>query len=300
MVTGGREAVNGHPGPLALAPGKGDRDPNATLARGVRYARSGELSIAYQVVGSGAIDLVEVSGFLNHLEIVAEEPGLVRFITALARFSRVILFDRRGVGLSDRLPADVIPTLAERIDDIRAVMDAVGSRQAVILGVADGGPVAAKFAAAYPERTRALVLDATTACGRRRPGYPWGAAAEVVDVWAAAVERYWGTGVMARAFRGASEDVRQTFARMERRACPPRAAAAPTRAALEADVRDVLPTISAPTLVVHHRDHPVFPVAGARYLAAHVPGARYREHTFPFSPVDEICARKGLAEAVEE
>src|SRR5262245_6278562 len=169
MVTGGREAVNDHPGPLAMAPGKVDRDPNVTLAGEVRYARSGELSIAYQVVGSGAIDLVEVSGFLNHLEIVAEEPGLVRFVTALARFSRVILFDRRGVGLSDRLPADVIPTLAERIDDVRAVMDAVGSRQAVILGIADGGPVAAGFAATYPERTRALVLSGTTASGQQRP-----------------------------------------------------------------------------------------------------------------------------------
>ena len=300
MVTGGGEAVNDHLGPLAMAPGKVDRDANVTLAGEVRYTRSGELSIAYQVVGSGAIDLVEVSGFLNHLEIVAEEPGLVRFVTALARFSRVILFDRRGVGLSDRLAPDVIPTLADRIDDVRAVMDAVGSRRAVILGVSDGGPVAAQFAAAYPERTHALVLDATTACGRRRPGYPWGAPAEMVDVWAAAIERHWGTGVMARAFRDAPEDVRQTFARMERRACTPRAAAALMRAALEADVRDVLPTIRAPTLVVHHRDHPVFPIAGARYLAARIPGARYREHVFPFSPLDEICARKGLAEAVEE
>src|SRR5262249_62087289 len=122
---------------------------------------------------------------------------------------------RAGGGLSGRLPADVIPTLAQRIDDVRAVMDAVGSRQAVILGIADGGPVAAKFAAAYPERTRALVLDATTACGRRRPRYPWGAAAEVVDVWAAAGDRYWGTGVLGPAFRGGSADVRHTFARRE-------------------------------------------------------------------------------------
>jgi class 3 adenylate cyclase/esterase/lipase len=277
-----------------------DRDPVVTLRGEVRYARSGELSIAYQVVGRAALDLIEVSGFLNHLETTAEEPGLVRFVDALARFSRVLLFDKRGVGLSDRLPTDVVPTLAERIDDVRAVMDAVGSHQAVILGIADGGPVAVKFAATYPERTRALILDATTACGRQRPGYPWGPTAKMVEAWAEVVERDWGTGVMAQAFPDTAEEVRQAFARMERRACTPRAAAALMRAALETDVRDVLPAIRVPTLVVHHRDHPVFPVAGARYLANTIPGARYREHGFPFSPLDEICARRGLAEAVEE
>jgi class 3 adenylate cyclase len=287
-------------GALAMAARNADRCLAVTLRGEVRYARSGELSIAYQVVGSAALDLVEVSGFLNHLEITAEEPGLVRFVDALARFSRVLLFDKRGVGLSDRLPADVVPTLDERIDDVRAVMDAVGSREAVILGIADGGPVAARFAAAYPERTRALILDATTACGRQRPGYPWGPTAEMVEAWAGIIERAWGTGVMAEAFPDTAPEVRQAFARMERRACTPRAAAALMRAALETDVRDVLPVIRAPTLIVHHRDHPVFPVAGARYLADSIPGARYHEHSFPFSPLDEICSRKGLADAVEE
>jgi class 3 adenylate cyclase len=285
---------------LATAPDNGDRDPAVTLPGEVRYARSGGLSIAYQVVGSGPIDLVEVSGFLNHLETTAEEPGLVRFVVGLARFSRVLLFDKRGVGLSDRLPADTVPTLAERIDDVRAVMDAVGSRQAVVLGIADGGPVAAGFAATYPGRTRALVLSGTTPCGRRRPGYDWGPTVETGEAWAGVVERDWGTGVMARAFPDAGAEVREVFARMERRACTPRAAAALVRAALETDVRDLLPTIRVPTLVVHHPDHPVFPVTGARHLAERIPGARYHEHAFPFSALAEICARKGLAEVVEE
>jgi class 3 adenylate cyclase/pimeloyl-ACP methyl ester carboxylesterase len=277
-----------------------DRNSAVTLPGEVHYAHSGDLSIAYQVVGGGPIDLIEVSGFLNHLETTAEEPGLVRFVVALTRFSRVLLFDKRGVGLSDRLPADVVPTLAERVDDVRAVMEAVGSREAVILGIADGGPVAVGFAATYPDRTRALVLSATTPCGRQRPGYPWGPTVEMAEAWADVVERDWGTGVMARAFRDGGEEVREAFARMERRACTPRAAASLVRAALETDVRDLLPAIRAPTLVVHHHDHPVFAVAGARYLADHIPGARYQEYAFPFSPLGEVCGRRGLAEAVEE
>jgi len=276
-----------------------DRRPAVTLPGEVRYARSGECSVAYRVVGSAPLDLVEVPGFLNHLETTAEEPGLIRFVEGLARFSRVLLFDKRGVGLSDRLPADVVPTLAERIDDVRAVMDAVGSSEAVVLGIGDGGPVAAGFAATYPERTRALVLSGTTPCGQQRTGYPWGPTAEIAESWVQVLSERWGTGVMARAFAGGDE-VRQAFARMERRACTPRAAAALVRAALETDVRHMLSLIRAPTLVVHHADHPVFPVAGARYLAEHIPGARYREHSFAFSPLAELCARKGLAEVIEE
>src|SRR5262245_45464090 len=211
-----------------------------------------------------------------------------------------MLFDKRGVGLSDRLPADAVPTLAERVGDVLAVMDAVGSHEAVILGIADGGPVAVAFAATHPERTRGLVLSGTTACGRRRDGYPWGPTAEITQGWGTVVERHWGTGVMAGAFTDSADDVRQAFARMERRACTPRAAAALVRAAVETDVREVLETIRTPTLVIHHPDHPVFPVEGGRYLAEHIPGARYREHAFPFSPLAELCARKGLAEAIEE
>src|SRR5262245_30016511 len=221
---------------LALAAENVDRRPAVTLPGEVRYAKSGKCSVAYRVVGSAPLDLVEVSGFLNHLETTAEEPGLIRFVEGLARFSRVLLFDKRGVGLSDRLPADVVPTLAERIDDVRAVMDAVGSSQAVILGIGDGGPVAAGFAATYPERTRALVLSGTTACGQQRAGYPWGPTAETAESWVQVLSERWGTGVMAGAFQGGDE-VRQAFARMERRACTPRAAAALVRAALETDVR---------------------------------------------------------------
>jgi pimeloyl-ACP methyl ester carboxylesterase len=134
----------------------------------VRYVRNGELSIAYQVVGDAAVDLVVVPGILNHMETVWEEPPLVRFIEALTRFSRVILLDRRGTGLSDRLPPEVVPTLDAQADDVRAVMDAAGSERAVILGGADGAQVAIGFAAAHSGRTRALALFSATPAALRR------------------------------------------------------------------------------------------------------------------------------------
>jgi len=140
----------------------------------IRYVRNGELSIAYQVVGDAAIDLVVVPGILDHIETVWETPPLVRFIEALTRFSRVILLDRRGSGLSDRLPPETVLTLDAQAADVRAVMDAARSERAVILGGADGGRVAMVFAAAHPERTRALVVFSTTACSRRRDSHPWG------------------------------------------------------------------------------------------------------------------------------
>jgi class 3 adenylate cyclase len=266
----------------------------------VRYAPSGDFAIAYQVVGGADADLVVVPGMLDHLETWWEEAGLRRLLDDLARFVRVVLLDRRGTGLSDRLPADVVPTLAERADDVRAVMDAAGSAAATILGVADGGAVAITFATRHPVRTRALVLESTFASGRRRADYPWGPDGDTLERWFAVLEREWGTGAMAVPFRDPSPEVRHAFARMERRACTPRAAAALARAATEIDVRDLLPAVRAPTLVVHHRDHPFHPVEGARQLAAAIPGARYVERTFPFSALEEVAARRGLAEAIEE
>jgi class 3 adenylate cyclase len=179
-------------------------------------------------------------------------------------------------------------------------MDAAGSGAATILGIADGGPVAITFAVRHPVRTRALVLESAFPSGRARPDYPWGPSADALERWFAVVERDWGTGVMARPFRDPRPEVRHAFARMERRACTPRAAAALTRAATEIDVRDLLPAVRAPTLVVHHRDHPFHPVEGARLLAAGIPGARYVENTFAFSALDEVAARRGLVEAIEE
>jgi class 3 adenylate cyclase/pimeloyl-ACP methyl ester carboxylesterase len=266
----------------------------------IRYVRNSELSIAYQVVGDAAADLVIVPGILDHMETVWEEPPLVRFIEALTRFSRVILLDRRGCGLSDRLPLDAVPTLDAQADDVRAVMDAAGSERAVILGGADGAQVAIVFAAAHPGRTRALALFSATPAALRREGCPWGIPEEHVDPLAEEVERRWGTGAMAWLLGDDSDQARDAFGRMERRACTPRAAVALMRAAVEGDVRDLLPRISVPTVVVHHPDHPLAAVEGARYLAAQIPGARYLEHDVPFSALEEVISRRGMVQVVEE
>ena len=258
----------------------------------VRYVRNRGVSLAYQVVGEGPIDVVEVAGMFTHLEAKWEEPGLVRSIADIARFARVILFDCRGVGLSDRLTSDVAPTLEESVDDMRAIMDATQSRNPVLLGVGDGCITATAFAAAHPERSRALVLYHPT------PLVPLAqvAAADFEETFAR-VEREWGTGVMA-ALMGA-EEIRSYVARVERRACTPNAAAVMMRARFATDLGAVLPTLRVPTLIMHYRDHPGLPVEGARYAAATIPGARYVEVP-GYSADGQLRERRGLAAAIEE
>ncbi len=266
----------------------------------VQYAQSVDLHIAYQVVGEGPIDIVEVPGMLNHLEVMWETPGLVRFIGRLARLGRVILFDKRGMGLSDRLAHDATPTIEERADDVRAVMDAAGSAKAVLIGVADGGVIALQYTAMYPERVQALVLHATGPCGSRRPDFPYGLDPALTGRLLDRVERDWGTGIMGRLYGDRSQAARDYFARVERRACPPRAAAALMRMGFDVDLRPLLVSIRVPTVIVHHRDHPAWPVEGARYLAEHIAGARLIVEEAPFSLLGEFCERRRVSEAVEE
>lgn len=164
------------------------------MAPRTRYARSGDLSIAYQVVGDGPVDLVQGPGFVSHLEYAWEEPGYARYLRRLAAFSRLILFDKRGTGLSDR--ADGIASLADRMDDVRAVMDAAGSERAVIYGVSESAPLATLFAATYPDRTAALILYGAYASETRAPDYPWPQTAEEytaeVDERALTIHEDWG------------------------------------------------------------------------------------------------------------
>jgi len=256
----------------------------------VRYVRNGGASLAYQVVGNGPIDLVEASGMFSHLEAKWEEPGLTRFIADLARFARVILFDRRGIGLSDRVTGDVAPTLDELVSDVAAVMDAVGSSKAVLLGVGDGGMIATAFAGAHPERTRAVVLYNSL------PLFPFEDMVDAEEILAA-IERGWGTGAMAT--RMGAEELRSYFARIERRACTPRAASLMLRQILNTDLIDVLRTLSVPTLVHHYRDHPGQPASASRRAAALVPGAVYVEVP-GYSADAQLRERRGLAAAIEE
>jgi class 3 adenylate cyclase len=266
-----------------------------------RYAQSGGLFVAYRVLGDGGVDLVHVPGLLDTLELAWSDPGLVDLYERITRFARLILFDKRGSGLSDRLPPDQTPSLEERIDDIRAVMDAVGVPRAALLGVGDGGPVAMYFAAAHPDRTAALVLRATTPRVAWAPNWPWGLRPDAAERMIEAVEREWGTGVMARFWGVDDDEHRRHAARRETLAGTPRTVAALFRAAFATDVRDVLDTIAAPALVVHYAGHPFWPAEGMRYLAEHIADARYFEFPGPPRALGEVPSESGeLAGLLEE
>jgi pimeloyl-ACP methyl ester carboxylesterase len=244
-----------------------------------RYARSGDVSIAYQVLGDGPFDLVWTPGALSHLDLAWDDAAKARFLRALAGFSRLITFDKRGTGLSDRVAQ--IPDLETRMDDIRAVMDAAGSEAAALCGVSEGGPMAVLFAATYPERVQALVNYGSLPRFIRGPNFPWRPPRhEYLAEWEedAAV---WGTEEGARAWLEAEgmevtpEAVRER-ARLDRLRISPGGLVQLARMNAEIDVRAVLPTIRVPTLVLHRRgDH--VPIEGARWMAEQIPGARFVE-----------------------
>jgi class 3 adenylate cyclase len=242
-----------------------------------RYAKSGDVNIAYQVVGDGPLDLVLVPGFVSHLELDWEEPGYSHFLTRLASFSRLIRFDKRGTGLSDR-PGG-LPDLETRMDDVRAVMDAAGSQRAALLGYSEGGPMSVLFAATYPERTSALVLYGSYA-KRRDPDedYPWAPTRKARAETAAEIERTWGTeadlGTMAP---NADATLRRWWAVRARAAASPGAARDLILMNSAIDVRAVLPTVQVPTLVLHRAADRDSRSEEGRYIAAHIPGARFVE-----------------------
>ena len=238
-----------------------------------RYARSGELRIAYQVVGQGPIDLVFVMGFISNLDLVWDEPVLAGFLNRLASFSRLILFDKRGTGLSDRIGD--LPSLEVRMDDLRAVMDAVGSERAALFGVSEGGAMAMLFTATYPERTRALALHATYA------HYPtWVIPIEKLEAVIARIDALWGTGELVSMFapsRSTDPQFKTWWARFERLGCTPSAAIKITRMNSEIDIRPILPSIRVPTLILHRAGDTRVNVEASRYLAQHIPDSKYVE-----------------------
>jgi pimeloyl-ACP methyl ester carboxylesterase len=245
-----------------------------------RYARSGDVNIAYQVLGEGPIDLVFVMGWVSHLEYFWTEPSFARFLRRLASFCRLILFDKRGTGLSDRVPLHALPTLEQRMDDVRAVMDAVGSQRATVCGVSEGGAMSALFAATYPERTSALVMIGSYARRIRDATYPWGPTEAQREDFLAEISEQWGgpVGVEERAPSMASDpQFRRWWAGYLRNAASPSAAVALTRMNSEADIRTILPAIRVPTLVVHRSADQCLLVDEGRYLAGQIPGARFVE-----------------------
>ncbi|MFN3745321.1 MAG: alpha/beta fold hydrolase [Hyphomicrobiaceae bacterium] len=238
-----------------------------------RYAKSGDLHIAYQVIGDGPRDLVLSPGFISNLDLHWEEPGYSRLLRTLGGFARVIHFDKRGTGLSDRVGG--IPTLEQRMDDVRAVMDAAGSRSAAIFGASEGGAMAMLFAATYPRRTEALVLY-----GSYAHFHAWVLTREQLSGFVANAEKTWGSGSSLKSFAPNLVN-HPTFAdwwaRYERQGASPAAAIALAQMNGEIDVRHILPLIRVPTLVLHRTGDPRVRVEAGRYLAQHIPGAVYKE-----------------------
>jgi len=246
------------------------------------YARSGDLNIAYQVVGEGSIDLLYVPGWVSNIEAMWEEPGMAGFLGRLASFSRLILFDKRGTGLSDRVPNERLPTLEERMDDVRAVLDAAGSERTALFGHSEGGNMCLLFAATYPERTRALITLAIFAKRIRSDDYPWAPTADDREESARDVEARWGrlSREDAEYYAPSRADDEQFLGRLAsylRRSASPGAAAALLRMNSQIDVRHVLPTIQVPTLCLHRSGDRDVNVEEGRYIASRIPGARFVE-----------------------
>jgi class 3 adenylate cyclase/esterase/lipase len=243
-----------------------------------RYARSGEFSIAYQVNGEGP-DLVFVAGTMSHVELGWETAPTMAIYRRLSRFSRLITFDKRGVGLSDR--SAQLPTLEQRMDDVRAVMDAAQCERAAVIGCSEGGPMALLFAATYPERVTALVLWATFARVAWAPDYPQGIDPELGERFCEQVEENWGSGrvwpVISTQDAPDDEATRGHLARFERNAATPAMAGAANRFGLYIDARHVLSSISAPTLVAHRAGDPLTGVEHARVISEGIRGSRMEE-----------------------
>jgi len=254
-----------------------------------KYARSGDVHIAYQVFGEGPMDVVTSPGWISHMEYQWEQPLLAHFLRRPTSYARVLLFDKRGTGLSDRTTG--VPTLEECMDDIRAVMDAEGSERAALVGHYDSGAHSAMFAATYPERTSALIIVGGYAKGARDETYPFGPDPAVTGMVAAAIHDEWGKGttvpVIAPSMAG-DRAFAEFWGRYERLSASPGAAASLFQMMAEMDIRDILPNIQAPTLIIHRTDHPAVPIESARYLADHIPDARLVElagtDALPYTP----------------
>ena len=244
-----------------------------------RYARSGEIGIAYQVTGEGDMDLVIAFPFLSHIDLLWDSPAMAHFVRRLGSFARVILFDRRGVGLSD--PAGGAPTLEERMDDVRAVMDAAGSERAALLGMSEGATMCMLFAATYPERISALVLWGAMARSTEAGDYPWAPSKDaLIEANQELVAPFWGQGATIEIFSpslAGDPRAREFQARFERQAASPMRVFELFRMFLDTDVRDALPLIQAPTLVLQRRGDRAVNYHAARWLARQIEGSRYIE-----------------------
>jgi class 3 adenylate cyclase len=238
-----------------------------------RYAVSGDVNIAYQTMGDGPVDIIIVPGVVSHVEFLHEVPGYTAFLRHLSTFARVVTFDKRGQGLSDRISG--APSLEQRMDDVRAIMDDIGSRRAVLMGISEGAAMSALFAATYPERVSQLILYGGFACGADL----WGSDSSMEKVLRRI--RHWGNGGLIKGVmpsRAENQDAVNQFAKFERLSASPGAYKAIVLLNLLIDVRAILPTVRVPTLVLHRRTDALVSVEWGRDLAAQIPGAKFIEY----------------------
>jgi pimeloyl-ACP methyl ester carboxylesterase/DNA-binding winged helix-turn-helix (wHTH) protein len=239
----------------------------------IRYARSGEVHIAYELFGDGPANLVVAPGFVSQIDNYWDEPGFNRWLTALGKFARIAMFDKRGTGLSDQVPN--LPGMDDRMDDVRAVMDAAGFEKAVILGISEGGSLASLYAASHPERVSGLILYGAFA--RFTSWFPDDAALQALFDY---IESSWGTGNSVGQFAPSmvgNEEFRIWWGKFERLGATPRAVVDLMRMNKEIDISAVVPSITVPTLVIHRTQDTLIDVEAGRFLASHIPGARYIE-----------------------
>ena len=245
------------------------------------YAKSGDVSIAYQVTGDGPRDLVYVPGFVSNIEVMWDDPGLAEFLERLASFSRLITFDKRGTGVSDPVPPDQLPTLETRMDDLRAVMDSVGSSRATLFGHSEGGNMCILFATTYPERTDGLILTGSYAKRIRSDDYPWAPTREERIAHIEEVERTWGASGLEVQYYAPSRANDPAFVewlkRYARLSASPKAAAALIRMNSEIDVTSLLSSVRVPTLLLYRVDDPDVSAEEGRYIASKIPGAKFIE-----------------------
>jgi pimeloyl-ACP methyl ester carboxylesterase len=243
-----------------------------------KYAKSGDVHVAYQVIGEGPIDLVIVPGWVSHLEILWEEPEAAAFLRRLGEFCRLIIFDKRGTGMSD--PMTYAPPVDERMDDIRAVMDAAGSERAALLGYSEGAPLALVFAASHPERVSAVIAYAGFPRTLRAADYPQGMPVEMAEAWIEGIAQAGSTGAyydVVIPSRKGDEAFRQWFAKICRQAASPAMMRTLLQANMTIDIRQLLPSIRVPTLVLHRTGDQLVRVEHGRALAEGIPGAKYVE-----------------------
>ncbi|HEU5302257.1 MAG TPA: adenylate/guanylate cyclase domain-containing protein [Acidimicrobiia bacterium] len=264
-----------------------------------QYAQSGDLSIAYQVVGEGPPDILFVPGFVSNVELMWDRPSFAHLFGRLASIGRFVVFDKRGTGCSDRTLGT--GSSEDRMDDLRAVADAAGIDSAVVIGISEGGPLAVLFAASFPERVTSLVLWGTFARALRAPDYEEGMDEETVNAFIDGIQSRWGTGTALAGFLSESPDEDQAaLARYERQTATPGAVATILRHNVRMDVRHALGSLRMPTLVIHREGDPIVPVAAARYLARHIENARIQEFPGDFHVGGNVGDDDDILDAIEE